>query len=60
MKLILTFPSLGMYIGQIDEFVESESAARIFDSILEADAHAAYVEHVLGVQCYATLASAKR
>ena len=60
MKIILSIPNIGKYIGQNDEFVESESAARIFDSILAADAHSAYIEHVLGVQCFATLAKGSK
>ena len=60
MKIILTIPNIGKYIGLNDEFVESESAARIFDSILAADSHSAYIEHVYGVQCFATLARGKQ
>lgn len=56
MKIVLFIPNIGKFVDNNDNFVESESAARIFDSILEADAHSAYLEHVFGVQCFANLA----
>ena len=58
-QIVLIIPNIGKWIGLDDEFVEEESTARIFDSIIEADTYSAYIEYVLGVQCYATLGKAK-
>lgn len=55
MKIVLYIPNIRKFVDNNDNFVESESDARIFDTILEADGHSAYLEHVLGVQCYAKL-----
>lgn len=52
MKLILYNPSNGKYLNRDDNQVEDESEARVFDSILEADAHAGYYQHTTGVFLY--------
>ena len=50
--LVLFNPINKQYIDQFDEFVYYELNARVFDSILSADAHAAWYEQVYGVQLY--------
>lgn len=51
-SLVLFNPLNGKFINQFDEFVDDESQARIFSSILEADGHSSWFEHVYGVQLY--------
>ena len=58
-RIVLLIPNIRKWIGLNDEFVEEESTARIFDSIIAADTHSAYLEYTLGIQCYATLGKAK-
>ena len=50
--LVLFNPINKQFINEFDEFVEDESNARLFDSILAADAHSAWYESVYGVQLY--------
>ena len=50
--LVLFNPINKQFINEFDEFVEDEGQARLFDSILSADAHSAWYESVYGVQLY--------
>ena len=50
--LVLFNPINKQFVDQFDGFVEDESQARLFDSILSADAHAVWYEQVYGVQLY--------
>ena len=40
------------FINEFDEFVDDESNACLFDSILAADVYSAWYESVYGVQLY--------
>ena len=53
--LVLFNPLNKQFINEFDEFVEDESQARLFDSILSADVHSAWFESIYGVALYAKL-----
>ena len=52
MKLVLYNPKTKRYLSVEDGFVDDESDAAIFDTILAADTYSAYVEHTYGILLY--------